>query len=137
MVLAAGFAELAAQLGVRGLADARDPVASVHAVLARFRVPWLLIFDNVPDLAAVAAFLPPAGPGRVLITSQNLDWAPAQGLDVPALDPRLPLISWSAGPVIPTLGPPPNWPGKWVGFRWRWSKLPHMCRRLGLISRST
>ena len=35
-VLAAGFGELAAQLGARGLADARDPVASVHAVLARF-----------------------------------------------------------------------------------------------------
>ena len=33
-VLAAGFGELAAQLGERGLADARDPVASVHAVLA-------------------------------------------------------------------------------------------------------
>ncbi len=35
-VLAAGFGELAAQLGARGLADVRDPVASVHAVLARF-----------------------------------------------------------------------------------------------------
>ena len=34
-VLAAGFGELAAQLGVRDLADTRDPVASVHAVLAR------------------------------------------------------------------------------------------------------
>ena len=33
-VLAAGFGELAAQLGARGLADTRDPVASVHAVLA-------------------------------------------------------------------------------------------------------
>jgi len=29
-VLAAGFGELAAQLGARGLADTRDPVASVH-----------------------------------------------------------------------------------------------------------
>ena len=33
-VLAAGFGELAAQLGARDLLDARDPVASVHAVLA-------------------------------------------------------------------------------------------------------
>ena len=33
-VLAAGFGELAAQLGARDLADTRDPVASVHAVLA-------------------------------------------------------------------------------------------------------
>ena len=84
-VLAAGFGELAAQLGVRGLADARDPVASVHAVLATFAAPWLLIFDNVEDLASVAAFLPPAGPGRLLITSQNPNW-PGQMLDVPMLD---------------------------------------------------
>jgi hypothetical protein len=84
-VLAAGFGELAAQLGVRGPADARDPVASVHAVLATFAAPWLLIFDNVADLASVAAFLPPAGPGRMLITSQNPAW-PGQMLDVPMLD---------------------------------------------------
>ncbi len=84
-VLAAGFGELAAQLGARGLADTRDPVASVHAVLARFPAPWLLIFDNAADLASVAAFLPPAGPGRVLITSQNPNW-PGQPLDVPVLD---------------------------------------------------
>ena len=84
-VLAAGFGELAAQLGVRGLADARDPVASVHAVLATFAAPWLLIFDNVADLASVAAFLPPAGPGWMLITSQNPAW-PGQMLDVPMLD---------------------------------------------------
>ena len=78
-VLAAGFGELAAQLGARGLADVRDPVASVHAVLARFAAPWLLIFDNAADMASVAAFLPPAGPGRVLITSQNPAW-PGQPL---------------------------------------------------------
>jgi hypothetical protein len=53
---------------------ARDPAASVHAVLAMFATPWLLIFDNAADLAAVAEFLPPAGPGRMLITSQNAAW---------------------------------------------------------------
>ena len=85
-VLAAGFGELAAQLGARGLADARDPVASVHAVLARFPRPWLLIFDNAADLTSVAAFLPPAGSGRVLITSQNPNWPSGQALRVPMLD---------------------------------------------------
>ena len=35
-VLAAEFGELAAQLGARELLDARDPVASVHGVLAAF-----------------------------------------------------------------------------------------------------
>ena len=84
-MLAAGFGELAAQLGVRGLADTRDPVASVHAVLAKFQAPWLLIFDNAADLASVEAFLPPAGPGHVLITSQNPNW-PGHAMDVPKLD---------------------------------------------------
>jgi hypothetical protein len=83
-VCKAGFAELAAQLGARGLGDTRDPVASVHAVLARFPAPWLLIFDNAAALASVADFLPPAGPGRVLITSQNPAW-PFQPLEVPVL----------------------------------------------------
>jgi len=85
-VLAAEFGDLAAQLGVRGLADVRDPVASVHTRLAGFREPWLLIFDNASDLASVAAFLPPAGPGRVLVTSQNPAW-PGQALEIPMLDP--------------------------------------------------
>ena len=84
-VLSAGFAGLAAQLGERGLADTRDPVASAHAVLAGSAAPWLVIFDNAADLASVAAFLPPAGPGRVLITSQNAAW-PGQVLDVRMLD---------------------------------------------------
>ena len=99
-VLAAGFGELAAQLGARGLADARDPVASVHAVLARFPAPWLLIFDNAADLASVAGFLPPAGPGRVLITSQNPNW-PGQALEVPVLDPEV-----AAGFLVSRTGDP-------------------------------
>jgi hypothetical protein len=34
----------------------------------------------------VERFLPPAGPGRVLITTQNQHWPPGQALDVPVLD---------------------------------------------------
>src|SRR5262249_5478078 len=60
-VLAAGFGELAAQLGARDVVDTRDPIASVHGVLAAFPAGWLLVFDNAPDLASVQAFLPPAG----------------------------------------------------------------------------
>ena len=88
-VLAAGFGELAVQLGARGLADARDPVASVHAVLARFPAPWLLIFDNAPHRTSVAAFVPPAGRGRILVTSRDPFWPPGQMLDVPVLDPEV------------------------------------------------
>jgi hypothetical protein len=91
-VLAAGFAELATQLGAGDLADTRDPVASVHAVLATFPAPWLLIFDSAADMASLAAFLPPAGPGRVLITSQNPTW-PGQPLNVPMLDRDVAAVS--------------------------------------------
>jgi hypothetical protein len=85
-VLADGFGQLAAQLGARDVADTRDPVASVHGVLAAFPGAWLLIFDNAPDRASVEAFLPPAGPGRVLITSQSALWSRGQALEVPVLD---------------------------------------------------
>jgi hypothetical protein len=85
-VLADGFGQLAAQLGARDVADTRDPVASVHGVLAAFPDEWLLIFDNAPDRASVEAFLPPAGPGRVLITSQSALWSLGQALEVLVLD---------------------------------------------------
>ena len=84
-VLAAGFGELAAQLGAREVLDARDPVATVHAVLAAHPADWLLVLDNAPDRASVARFVPSAGRGRVLITSQSGLWPPGQGLDVPVL----------------------------------------------------
>jgi hypothetical protein len=85
-VLAAGFGELAAELGA---ADGRDPVAWVHGALAASPAPWLLVFDNAPDRASVARFIPPAGPGRVLITSRNQIWPPGQALEVPVLDPQV------------------------------------------------
>jgi len=85
-VLASAFAELAAQLGVRDIEDARDPVASVHGVLAGREASWLLVFDNAPDLAAIERFLPPAGHGRVLITTRDgRDWQPGQATEVPVL----------------------------------------------------
>ena len=85
-VLAAEFARLAAQLGVGGgRLDTRDPVASVHAVLAAAAKRWLLVFDNAPDLDSVRAFLPPAGDGLVLITSQSALWPPGQSVEVPVL----------------------------------------------------
>src|SRR4029077_16619978 len=85
-VLAAGFGELAAQLGA---GEGGDPVAAVHGVLAASPAPWLLVFDNAPDRGSVAPFVPPAGRGRVLITSRNQIWPPGQALDVPVLDPQV------------------------------------------------
>ena len=79
--LAVGFAELAAHLSAE---DGGGPVGRVHAVLAR-RSDWLLVFDNVPDPAAVAGLVPPAGRGRVVITSQFGFWPGRQVLEVPVL----------------------------------------------------
>jgi hypothetical protein len=63
----------------------RDPVASVHAVLAAYPAGWMLVFDNAPDRVSVQGFLPPAGRGWVLVTSQSPLWPPGQVLDVPVL----------------------------------------------------
>jgi hypothetical protein len=84
-VLADEFGELAAQLGVRDLLATRDWVATVHGVLARYPARWLLVFDNAEDAASVAGFLPPAGSGRVLVTSQNPAWDSGQTMEVPVL----------------------------------------------------
>jgi len=84
--MAAGFGDLAAQLGVRRLVDAGDPVAQVHAALASHHEEWLLIFDNAPSPAAVRDVLPPAGHGQVLITSQDLNWPAGWALEVPVLE---------------------------------------------------
>jgi Domain of unknown function (DUF4062)/Tetratricopeptide repeat len=85
-VLAAEFGVLAAHLGVREVVDRRDPVASVHAVLAQAAAEWLVVFDNAPSRASVQGFIPPAGRGRVLITSRDQIWPPGQALEVPVLD---------------------------------------------------
>jgi hypothetical protein len=100
-VLTDDFARLAAQLGARELLDARDPVASVHAVLAAFPAGWLLVFDNAPDQTSVQRFLPPAGHGQVLVTSQSALWPPGQGLEVPVLDVRV-----AAGFLVNRTGDP-------------------------------
>ncbi|MFC7105474.1 FxSxx-COOH system tetratricopeptide repeat protein [Nonomuraea rubra] len=87
-VLSAAFARLAALLGLRDTVDAADPVDQVHAALAARTEPWLLIFDNAPEADALRPFLPPAGPGHVLITSRSGSWPREQGLELPVLEPE-------------------------------------------------
>jgi hypothetical protein len=89
--LAAGFSELALQLGGRIAPSGADPVALVHAALAR-RSDWLLVFDNAAGPAAVQRMLPPAGGGRVLITSRNPHWPGRMALEVPVLEQ--PAAAW-------------------------------------------
>ena len=83
--LAAGFGDLAAQLGARDRLAAEDPVAQVYGVLAARPGDWLLIFDNAPGPAALQAVLPPKGRGRVIITSQNPYWPGDEAVEVPVL----------------------------------------------------
>jgi hypothetical protein len=85
-VLAAGFTDLAAQFDSGGTAGTGDPVAAVHSALAAYPVQWLMIFDNAPSQASVWAFVPPAGKGQVLITSQSAVWPSSQAVEVPMLD---------------------------------------------------
>jgi Tetratricopeptide repeat len=82
-VVAAEFATLQSQLGIR---DRTDVVASVHSMLASYPEEWLLIFDNVRDHDEIEPFLPPTGRGRVLITSQSAFWPPTKAMKMATLD---------------------------------------------------
>ena len=87
-VLAAEFARAGRPAGRAGGGRMpRDPVASVHAVLAacRGRVAAGVRQRAGPGVGG-SAFVPPAGPGRVLITSQSQHWPPGQAVEVPVLD---------------------------------------------------
>ena len=99
-VLAAGFTDLADQLGASGVGGG-NPVAAVHSVLAAYPRKWLLVFDNVPGPEQVREFLPPAGDGRVLITSRNALWPPKQAVEVPVLD-----VAVAAGFLVDRAGDP-------------------------------
>src|SRR5262249_26544577 len=60
--------------------------AAVHAELARLDGRWLLVFDNAETHAAVRRFLPAAGTGHVVVTTQDGMWPQAERIDVPGLD---------------------------------------------------
>lgn len=73
----AGLTELARVLGVPGSADANSAVPAVIEALrtGRYYRRWLLVFDAAESPDAVLPFFPRNGPGKILITSRNSDWA--------------------------------------------------------------
>jgi hypothetical protein len=83
--LSAGFTELGRQLVGQDLFAAADQVAQVHRILGARQDGWLLIFDNAASHAALRDFLPPAGHGHVIVTSQNPHWPAGQAVKVPEL----------------------------------------------------
>jgi hypothetical protein len=118
-VLAAEFSVLAAELGAREVVDPRNPVASVHAVLARQAAGWLVVLDNAADLASVEAFIPPAGPGRVIITSQSQHWRQAGRYTSRNWTSRSRRSSWWSELGMRTSKRRWSWLKGWAGCRWR------------------
>jgi hypothetical protein len=73
-LVTARLAELARALGIADPEEsARAGVDRLLGELATLR-RWLLVFDDADSPAELAEFLP-TGPGQVLITSRNPDWA--------------------------------------------------------------
>lgn len=73
----AGLTELAQRLHLPGSSEAHTAVPAVREAL-RLGQPfrrWLLVFDSAESPEAVRPFFPANGPGEILITSRNPDWA--------------------------------------------------------------
>ncbi|RSN56104.1 tetratricopeptide repeat protein [Amycolatopsis sp. WAC 04182] len=73
----AGLTELAGMLGLQGASEASVAVPAVIEALRTGRPfrRWLLVFDAAESPDTVLPFFPRNGPGEILITSRNSDWA--------------------------------------------------------------
>jgi tetratricopeptide (TPR) repeat protein len=73
----ASLTDLARQLGLPGSHEAHTAVPAVREALRTGRPyrRWLLVFDAAETPESVRPFFPTNGPGEILITSRNADWA--------------------------------------------------------------
>ena len=67
------LADLGVALGLPGELSPAELAAAARDALGE-RSGWLMIFDNAPDPAAVADYLPGVGGGHVLVTSRDSAW---------------------------------------------------------------
>jgi tetratricopeptide (TPR) repeat protein len=85
--------DLAALAEDLGVTSARDQAGMLKAALRalwralRERDRWILVFDNAPTYADIASYLPPAGLGHVLITSQSAGWGSIPALSLTPTKP--------------------------------------------------
>ncbi|MET8944431.1 FxSxx-COOH system tetratricopeptide repeat protein [Streptomyces sp. NPDC004542] len=68
------------ELGERMGLQAGPETAAVRTVLESLKAGypysnWLLVFDNAEDPIEVIKFFPKSGPGRIIVTSRNVQWA--------------------------------------------------------------
>ena len=89
--LLSGYQKIAIKAGLKSLLNLK-PVEIAEGVLSWLRQEqsWLLVIDNLDDINIAAGFLPQTGPHQhTLITTRNPNSAgiPAEGLEVPLLDP--------------------------------------------------
>jgi tetratricopeptide (TPR) repeat protein len=79
------LAELAKQLDLKGASEVHTAVPAVREAL-RIGKPfsrWLLVFDAAESVDIIREYFPANGPGQILITSRNPDWANvAQPLEI-------------------------------------------------------
>jgi tetratricopeptide (TPR) repeat protein len=84
--LTAALASLARRLGVPQSADVAEMILGLWETL-RQRDRWLLIYDNAEKAADLEPYRPPAGNGRVLVTSRSQAWGGiAATLEIDVLD---------------------------------------------------
>jgi tetratricopeptide (TPR) repeat protein len=87
-----GYMEAAAQLGLDHDGDAEPAAARFLGWLAGTGRPWLLVLDDMRDLADLDGLLPGGPAGVVLVTAADTEvvagWEQAVAVPVPAFSPR-------------------------------------------------